>query len=152
MKSIIPVSISHGVLALIFLVGCSANEPDPGVRLLYTDPAEVTRGQTITGPLVINGRCLAVVDDVTDTRFELVWPSEGTQWDASTNTVSLNGTSASVGDLVTVVGGQTADSGDDDIVLFAPAPPAECITRSQWRVARIEGVTEPAPAPASDSP
>ena len=129
------------LLGIALLVGCSSPPQDGGVRPLFHE-AEFSIGLTVTGPLTSHGRCLVVVENVSGIKYDLVWPSPGMEWNSETQTVTVDGVSASIGDRVTVSGGPTDDSGDEGLA-FLDAPPAECISDSQWRVARIEEVLEP---------
>jgi hypothetical protein len=114
------------------------------VRPLYREAAEVSIGLMVTGPLQAHGPCLVVVEDVSGIKYDLVWPSPGADWNVETQTITVNGVSASIGDRVTISGGPTADSGDEGLA-FLNFPPAECISDSQWLVARIEEVVTPEP-------
>lgn len=135
------------LLTMAALAGCSGQAQDGAVRLLFREAAEVTTGQLVTGRLQSHGRCLVVVEEVSGIKYDVVWPSPGTEWNAETQTVTVDGVSASVGDRVTISGGETADTGDEGLA-FLDAPPAECISDSQWRVARIEDVAAPEPTGA----
>jgi hypothetical protein len=72
----------------------------------------------IGGRLAIVGNCLVLVDARFE-RIDLVWPSPGTVWNPSMQTITVDGVTARVGDEVILGGGTGSGAGDEDVWLGA---------------------------------
>jgi hypothetical protein len=97
-------------------------EPQGLVIPLYKADAQSLLARH-AGRLQIRGSCHVIVD-VTDGAHTVAWPMPGTEWDPSTQMISIDGVAAPVGAIVSLIGGEghitEADlSGDHWIV--APA-------------------------------
>src|ERR671919_1038094 len=62
-----------------------------------------------TGRLAMDGACLVLVGR-DGSKTHLVWPSPDTEWDPSTGTVTVRGVRTSVGEEVTLGGGEIQDA------------------------------------------
>lgn len=141
-----------GATISALLVGCAASAGSPGESAASASgeptlaaspssmPASVplyaaTEGghlAVLTGRLVVDGPCLLLVDGAGEME-SVAWPSPGTAWDPSTGTISVGGVEATVGDTVSLVGGEgNGLLWNDKDWVAAPAP--GCVTEQLWIV------------------
>jgi hypothetical protein len=92
---------------------------------------------TVVGRLGIDGRCLTVTEPNGE-RYNVVWPSPGTEWDAETQTVSVGAETATVGDEVTLIGGPGSWAGAEGVPNWVSIASVECISDEQWLVSSLE--------------
>ena len=139
--------LRHRLIVISVLVaaigGCSGEtdpSASPGVSLvLYEHPkgaGTVLLGEP--GRLAAQGRCLVLISSRDGTAYDLVWPSPATAWDPASQTVTLGGVAATIGDEVTLTGGPTRGRGDENPLSFLNPPPRECISEHQWVVGGME--------------
>jgi hypothetical protein len=85
-----------------------------------------------TGRLEARGPCLVIVDPL-DQLHTVVWPSPGTEWNAVTSTISVNGVEAQIGATVTLTGGEGNVSPEELVESDWVTPPlAECVENPLW--------------------
>lgn len=124
--------------ALVLVIGaCSTDHPSQGSVALLTYPRDPSGfvQDGVTGRLAVSGQCLVLIRESTGEQLALVWPTPGTTWSPRSQTITTEGVSAAVGDLLTVRGGIAEPPGGTPI-LGLPAP--RCAGRTYWEVVTIE--------------
>lgn len=114
----------------LMLAGCT------GADLALYPPGPVP-GALLVGELTMESSCLFVVAD-DGTKYGLVWPAGITAWHSISSTIEVAGSSAAVGERVTVGGGPydiTPKNIEDYPWVRAPSP--ECLGDQLFFVASL---------------
>lgn len=142
--------LAAGPVVLLLLASCSG-EPEPTATARSGDvdgfadwplvlyPADAGGdGAALTGRLVLNGSCVAIVDESGQTWLP-VWPFPGTVWHADGKLVELQGASVSSGDIA-VFGGGEADLDRTNVASYdwVKAPDPECLRGRTWFVYSVD--------------
>jgi hypothetical protein len=123
---------TYAGLALAYLLALTACEV-VGVPL-YT-AGEYRLDAAIGGRLAMVGNCLVLINRRAE-RIDLAWPSPGTVWDPSSQTITVDGVTATVGDEVILSGGTGFGAGGEDVWMGGPAH--SCVSADQWLVGGLE--------------
>jgi hypothetical protein len=121
------------------LAACS---PGPSVPLFEAPDTGYMPLAQVTGTLTLRGHCLILVGRNGDVAH-LAWPSPGTKWDREAQTITVDGVRASVGDEVTLIGGEGGTLRDGQLNWLTDADD-ECRSDRAWMVHAIsEGDSNP---------
>lgn len=122
------------VLAFVLTVNaCSLTNPSRVPQ--YTEEA-LTPAAEFTGRLELRGACLIVVETGGQSRT-VIWPSPFTVWDRIGGRITVHGVAASVGDTVSLGGGEVrlVNGRIPESWIIPPAP--ECSAGTMWLASMI---------------
>lgn len=120
-------------LSVMALAACVGPRAAPPANIpMYHRTSSLGPQASAIGTLALDGECLILRGG--GSSYLLAFPSPGTEWDSTTQSVSVDGTTARVGDTVTLGGGEAGSPPDED---WAVPPPADCQRPTRWLVTLI---------------
>lgn len=134
-------TITATAVLTVVLLGLPAASPGAQPQILPTyarDSSGPSMMARLEGQLVLEGGCVLVEGEPA----LLAWPSPGTEWDSATQTVTVYGTKARIGDWVVIGGGTGTDTGG-----WVAPPAVGCKRDTVWIVESIRVVPSPTPSP-----
>jgi hypothetical protein len=122
---------------VLALAGCSTTRP--ATVPLWT--GEDSPLALIRGRLEVLGPCVVVSDD--QGSHTVIWHSPNTRWDPALGTITVEGTTAPLGSIVTLGGGEARLDGTTPPDTWIVPPRPECSKGVLWVANVITAVEDP---------